>query len=211
MSEGTSEMKTATNRNGEMRQAGAAALVLGVMIGGIGWALAWMNFEAREKPRAERAALEQVSRELLRGDYQLRGPSPLLITGAANVIDGDTLDLDGVRVRLWKVDAFEAAQFCADEYGTRYPCGAAARDFLAGLVKGQAVSCFDMGERSYGRLVARCAVGETDLGAAIVVNGHGLASWRSLYSKLEKNAKRDRRGAWSGAFTAPWIYRGTDQ
>jgi hypothetical protein len=54
--------------------------------------------------------------------------------------DGDTLRLDGVRVRLWGMDAPELGEMCLRGEHT-YDAGAAARDALAGLVGGRAVEC----------------------------------------------------------------------
>lgn len=46
------------------------------------------------------------------------------LTGPARAVDGDTLVVGGVRVRLYGVDAPESAQTCNDAGGKAYPCGA---------------------------------------------------------------------------------------
>jgi hypothetical protein len=88
--------------------------------------------------------------------------------------DGDTLRLDGVRVRLWGMDAPELGAMCLRGEHT-YDGGAAAREALAGLVGGRAVECAQVGhERSYNRIVARCSVDGLDLSGAMVRGRLGL-------------------------------------
>ena len=45
------------------------------------------------------------------------------MTGPVRVIDGDTLDLAGTRVRLWGIDAPETRQTCEGRDGQTYECG----------------------------------------------------------------------------------------
>jgi hypothetical protein len=46
--------------------------------------------------------------------------------GQASVIDGDTLEIHGVRIRLWGVDAPESSQLCRDDDSKLYQCGSQA-------------------------------------------------------------------------------------
>src|SRR5262245_22867054 len=62
-------------------------------------------------------------------------------TGRARVVDGDSLDLAGHRVRLFGIDAPENAQDCRDARGRTYACGREARAALAEAIGGQSVSC----------------------------------------------------------------------
>ena len=45
------------------------------------------------------------------------------IGGRTRVIDADTLDVKGERVRLESIDAPEARQMCERASGAMYPCG----------------------------------------------------------------------------------------
>ena len=59
-----------------------------------------------------------------------------VLTGSATIVDGDTLEISGVRVRLFGVDAPETDQACLDDAGRLYFCGISAREFIKSLVRG---------------------------------------------------------------------------
>ena len=46
------------------------------------------------------------------------------LAGQASVIDGDTLEIHGTRIRLWGVDAPESSQLCRGEESLQHQCGA---------------------------------------------------------------------------------------
>lgn len=122
---------------------------------------------------------------------------PGSVTGAAVVLDGDTLAVAGRRVRLHGVDAFEAEQECADRRGAAYGCGGQATRYLARLANGRLASCSGRDVDRYGRLVAVCRVDGVDLGAALVRAGHAVAFRR--YSSDYVDEEQGARGAGAGA------------
>lgn len=122
---------------------------------------------------------------------------------SVSVYDGDTLTVDGVKWRLWGVDAFERHQDC--EVG---PCGLFARDHLAALVRGKVVTCEQRG-RSYDRIVGRCWA-DVDLAGAQVEAGWALDYTRyskGEYADEEAEAQYELRGAWAGEFVRPEEWR----
>lgn len=126
------------------------------------------------------------------------------LQGAVRVTDGDSLVLNGVRIRLEGVDAPELAQTC-EENGVAYPCGRQAQAALAQLVDGRSVSCDSYGNDRYGRLLARCMAGNVDINRAMVEAGWALAY--GDYDAQEAAARKAGRGLWRGDFTRPQEWR----
>jgi endonuclease YncB( thermonuclease family) len=138
-----------------------------------------------------------------------------LMTGTAlaladEVIDGDTLVVEGQHMRLFGIDAFELQQTCLDRSGQPWHCGVAAKAALAELVQDQAIACTvidDSGDNGY---VARCTVrDEVDLGGYLVRAGLALADPNDGgdYVSLERSARAAAAGAWAGTFAPPWNWR----
>jgi endonuclease YncB( thermonuclease family) len=138
-------------------------------------------------------------------------PSPpgATISGRARVIDGDSLEVAGERIRLFGIDAPEARQYCRDARGQDYPCGRAATRALAGLT-GARVSCTLVTHDRYERDVATCTANGRDLGDAMVRAGHAVDYARhsgGRYAEAEREARAARRGIWAGTFEEPEAWR----
>lgn len=125
-------------------------------------------------------------------------------SGSAVVIDGDSLRVGGVEIRLQGIDAPEYRQTCEAD-GRTYACGVASRAALAGLVEGKTVTCRPRGTDRYRRMLARCTVDGRDIGEALVGQGAALAS--GDYEQAEAQARAARRGLWSGSFERPRHWR----
>lgn len=135
--------------------------------------------------------------------------SDLTALGRASVIDGDTIEVHGQRIRLWGIDAPEGRQRCFTN-GKPWRCGTDAANAVAGFIGARTVTCTQRDRDRYGRVVAVCDVGGQDVGAWLVHNGWALDYARysgGAYSREEDEAERERRGIWQGEFEPPWEWR----
>jgi len=130
------------------------------------------------------------------------------VAGTAQVIDGDTIAIDGKRIRLHGIDAPETHQTCS-AYGQAWACGQMATDWLKSHLARREVACVGHARDRYGRLLAVCHVGGDSLNERIVREGWALAFRRysTEYLAAEEDARRNGAGIWRGEFTAPWDWR----
>ena len=131
------------------------------------------------------------------------------VTGRASVVDGDTLEINGQRIRLWGIDAPEARQTCTRSRDT-YRCGQVAANQLDRRIAGRPVVCVQQDVDRYRRVVARCAVAGADLGGWLVREGYAVRypEYAGLsYVAEETTAQRAGRGVWAGSFEQPWDWR----
>jgi len=132
------------------------------------------------------------------------------IAGTARVIDGDTLVVAEVRVRIFGIDAPESRQSCTAGDGHDYFCGRVAASALAEKIAGRPVTCRPRTTDRYGRTVAVCFdAGDEDLGAWMVRAGVAIAyrTYSTVYVDDEDTARRARRGLWAGEFVEPSKWR----
>ena len=131
-----------------------------------------------------------------------------IVVGRAWVIDGDTIDVARVRIRLVGIDAPESDQTCGDASGRRWFCGHAATHALIGHLVGQMLRCADYGFDRYRRTLAICTLPDgSDLNAWLVQQGWALTYRSSLYRIQEAEARAAKRGIWVGNFMPPWEWR----
>jgi endonuclease YncB( thermonuclease family) len=132
------------------------------------------------------------------------------LIGQATVIDGDTLEIRGNRIRLWGIDAPESTQLCWNEDSDQYRCGAQAANELDAFIARRPVNCSPISLDRYGRTVATCTVGNSDLGQWLVRNGLAL-DWpdysNGKYGAMQREAEQAGRGIWKGSYVEPWLYR----
>lgn len=128
-------------------------------------------------------------------------------------MDGDTIEIGVIKIRLESIDAPESDQMCLDADGKRWRCGIEARDRLTAHIGNHSIDCMPSSLDAYGRTLAVCRAAGEDLNAWMVRQGWALAFVR--YSKTyvpdEAAAREARRGIWSGAFIAPWDWRHRNQ
>ena len=133
------------------------------------------------------------------------------LVGQASVVDGDTLEIHGTRIRLWGLDAPESSQLCRGADSNLYRCGAKAANDLDSFIARRPVNCTPTAEDQYGRTIATCPVGGADIGEWLVRNGLAL-DWprysKAKYASAQREADRSGRGMWAGSYVEPWLFRG---
>jgi endonuclease YncB( thermonuclease family) len=131
------------------------------------------------------------------------------IVGAARVIDGDTVSVGDVRIRLEGIDAPESAQTCQRRWQGNWPCGSAATTALQNLIGHNAIRCERHGLDKYHRVLGVCFVDGRDVNAEMVRQGYAWAFVRysTSYVKEEAAAKAERIGIWQGEAMPAWEYR----
>ena len=131
------------------------------------------------------------------------------VAGPARLVDGDTLEIRGRIIRLHGIDAPETGQTCRDGTGRIYRCGEEAENALRRLTEGREVACTGDEEDRYGRLIATCRSGGTNLSRAMVRAGWAVAFRRFSedYLDEELEAAKANRGIWQGGFTRPDEHR----
>jgi endonuclease YncB( thermonuclease family) len=131
------------------------------------------------------------------------------LAGTASVIDGDTIEVHGERIRLHGIDAPESDQTCLDAAGQKWRCGQQAALALQDLIGRRTVTCEERDTDRYGRIIGRCTAGGVDIGRWLVAEGLALAYRRYSrdYVAAEEEARAAGRGMWTGTFEPPWEWR----
>ncbi|WP_245268994.1 thermonuclease family protein [Mesorhizobium sp. WSM2561] len=139
-------------------------------------------------------------------------PLPGPMQGRSSVIDGDTVEIAGQRIRFNGIDAPESRQYCDDAKGFEYPCGRRAAQALDEfLAASRPLRCSFVDRDRYGRLVGNCQRADARSVQRWLVE-QGLALVWPRYSNgafaAEKgSAKAAHRGVWQGRFDQPWDWR----
>lgn len=128
-------------------------------------------------------------------------------SGPATAVDGDTMEVQGERIRLEGIDAPELDQTCLRN-GKEIACGVIARAALLDLITGVDVVCEVRGEAVGGVMPAYCTADGFNIGGNMVYTGWALPApdW-TAYDAIRDGAVEDRRGLWATEFTEPWVWR----
>jgi endonuclease YncB( thermonuclease family) len=124
------------------------------------------------------------------------------------VVDGDTIHLNGEKIRFTGIDTPELKQTCINN-GVKDPCGVTAKVILIEKIGDNKVECISEGKDQYKRTLAECFVNNESLSSYLVRSGYAFAYRR--YSKKfvpdEDYARINTIGMWSMKFDYPWEYR----
>ena len=133
------------------------------------------------------------------------------ISGKAFVLDGDSLVIKKIKIRLNGIDAPEFSQQCLNTQSQQYQCGLASKNFLINLVKNQEVVCHYQKIDIYNRILGDCYIDKLNINHHLLANGMAIIYDFNDATKqeieLEKTAKEQQKGIWQGPFQLPKTYR----
>ena len=122
------------------------------------------------------------------------------------VVDGDSLELNGVEIRLKDIDTPEFSQKCYDENDAPYECGKMATKILVDYVK-EGIQCHGKSKDIYDRFLMECFDKKQEsINKKMVSDGWAVA-YGKRFEKEEKIAKDKKIGIWKGRFIRPELYR----
>lgn len=142
---------------------------------------------------------------LLPADFAIAAET---LTGRASVIDGDTIEISGERIRLHGVDAPENWQTCEDGDGGIYRCGKEAAFALERfLAASRPTRCRLIERDRYERFVATCFRADgREVNRWLVESGNAI-DWRKYsggdYADVQRAARSKGYGIWRGKFQLP--------
>lgn len=131
---------------------------------------------------------------------------------AVRVIDGDTIEINTEKIRLFGIDAPEKGQPCSRN-NTPYDCGAASKEHLEFLLTGARIDCTKKGKDKWGRHVAECTSEGESISQLMVRHGWAIAyrQYSTDYVEDEMFARSNRLGMWSKEFVIPSDWRKSDR
>ena len=126
------------------------------------------------------------------------------------VVDGDTIVLNGEKIRFTDIDTPELKQTCVQE-DQEVGCGMSAKMLLAEKIGNNTPKCISEGNDSYKRTLAECFVNGESLSKFLVRSGYAFAykKYSTKFVKDEEFAKANKFGMWAMTFQYPWDFRKT--
>ena len=124
------------------------------------------------------------------------------------IIDGDTIHLNGEKIRFTGIDTPELKQTCTKNNEVIY-CGIKARKLLIKKIGKNKVQCVREGKDRYKRTLAECFVNNESLSSYLVRSGYAFAyrKYSKKFIEDENYAKVNNLGMWSMKFEYPWDFR----
>ena len=124
------------------------------------------------------------------------------------ITDGDTIKIDGEKIRFSGIDTPELKQTCIKE-GIKNSCGLIVKQILIDKIADNKVKCIKEGQDQYKRILAECFVNNESLSRYLVRSGYAFA-YRKYSKKFiidEDYARANKLGMWSMEFEYPWDFR----
>jgi endonuclease YncB( thermonuclease family) len=135
------------------------------------------------------------------------------ISGSASVIDGDTIEIRGERIRVLGIDAPELDQMCSDRGGNdTWHCGQEAARALWDFLGQYPVTCETSGTDYAGRWFAYCDVPGMSIATWMAGNGWAIPNQDCKCEEVRawaRFAESKGAGIWGSVFQMPWEWRKT--
>ena len=124
------------------------------------------------------------------------------------VVDGDTIVLNGEKVRFSGIDTPELKQTCLQN-DQEVDCGMSAKMLLVKKIGNHIPECISEGKDAYKRTLAECFVNGESLSKFLVRSGYAFAyrKYSTKFIKDEEFAKANKLGMWAMTFQYPWDFR----
>ena len=129
-------------------------------------------------------------------------------TDVLKVVDGDTIVLNGEKIRFSGIDTPELKQKCIKN-DQKVLCGVFAKKLLLDKIGNKTPECIREGKDIYKRTLAECFINGESLSVFLVRNGYAFAyrKYSDKFIKEEEFAKKNKNGLWSMKFEYPWDFR----
>ena len=126
------------------------------------------------------------------------------------IVDGDTIVLNGEKIRFSGIDTPELKQTCIDEDQEVF-CGVLAKMFLINKIGNKTPVCISEGNDIYKRTLAECFIDGESLSSFLVRSGYAFAyrKYSKKFVEDEEFARTNKLGLWSMKFQYPWDFRKT--
>ena len=124
------------------------------------------------------------------------------------VVDGDTIILNGEKIRFSGIDTPELKQTCLKD-NEEVGCGMFAKMLLVKKIGKNIPICIGKEKDFYKRTLAECFVNGESLSKFLVRSGYAFAyrKYSTKFVKDEDFAKTNKLGMWSMTFQYPWDFR----
>ena len=126
------------------------------------------------------------------------------------IVDGDTIVLNGEKIRFSGIDTPELKQTCMNG-DQKVFCGKLAKMLLVKKIGNKTPECIREGKDVYKRTLAECFINGESLSAFLVRSGYAFAyrKYSDKFIEDEEFAKKNKLGMWSMKFQYPWDFRKT--
>ena len=124
------------------------------------------------------------------------------------VVDGDTIVLNGEKIRFTGIDTPELKQTCLKD-DQELDCGMTAKMLLVKKIGNNTPECISEGKDVYKRTLAECFINGESLSSFLVRSGYAFAyrKYSTKFIKDEEFAKANKLGMWAMTFQYPWDFR----